>query len=221
MFKKLLSMVLVSILVISMGINAFATETGKIENFSIERTNNPNMIKVIDGDQINYVEVIKEGESVIKSENMELLYTVKAFNNKILLEDKKLKQTSIIGTFSENIQDKNMCSNSKANHPIGPDPTDWRLMNEIHGSTKIDKANNVIIIAVLGALVGGPIGGKVGGIVSAIYNRINAGQEDFYYKKRWYERNTGGYDKEYKKNLYMYADASHSNFLGLVTSYSK
>lgn len=45
MFKKLLSMVLVSILVISMGINAFTTETGKIENFSIERTNNPNMIK--------------------------------------------------------------------------------------------------------------------------------------------------------------------------------
>lgn len=118
--------------------------------------------------------------------------------NKILLTDEKLKQTSIIGTFSENIQNKDICLNSGP-YPIAPDPTAWRLMNEIHGSTKIDRANNTLIIASLGALLGGPIGGNIGKVVSAIYNRINAGRTDYYYKKRWYERNSGGYDKEYKK----------------------
>lgn len=211
--KKVVSVLLVLIMMLININTSFARE----EVFLIEKTNNPNIIKVIDGTNINYIEVIKDGETIVKSENMDLLYTIRTSENKIILTDEKLRKTSVIGSFSDSIQNQNKNLNRINPYSF---PTPWELRGDcVDGSTTIDKADKTIIVGVLATLVGAASGGAIAAnIVTLIYNRVLAGQKDYYYRKCWHQREIAPYTKEFKTVVRMYEDSSHNKYIGQFIS---
>ncbi|SHF22918.1 hypothetical protein SAMN02745784_03232 [Tissierella praeacuta DSM 18095] len=231
-FKSLKSKRLIStILIFIMMIVTFSPTFAEREDFLIEKTNNPNIVKVTDGGIISYIESIEEGKSIIKSEDMELLYTVELEKRggNIILKDEKLGQTSIIGSFSEDnkLQNQN-CNKDSYNENLkkvktnrASFPTRWELRGEcIDGYTKIDTANKTIILSILAAILGLPFGqaGNAATVAGLIAQRVYAGQEDYYYRKCWYQREIAPYTKEFKTVVTMYENSSHTKYIGEYVS---
>lgn len=225
--KRFISTILVLIIMVVTFSPAFAEG----EDFLVEKTNNPNMVKVTDGEKVSYVEAIGEGKSIIKSENMELLYTVELekSENKIILKDEKSGQASVIGSFSENNELHNQdCNKDSCNKDLEEVktnrisfPTPWELRDEcIDGYTKIDTANKTIILSILAAILGLPFGqaGNAATVAGLIAQRVYAGQEDYYYRKCWYQREIAPYTKEFKTIVTMYEDSRHTRYIGEYVS---
>lgn len=151
---------------------------------------------------------------------MELLYTIETSENKIILKDEKSGQTSVIGSFYENQHCNKNLEEVKTNRISFPTP--WELRGEcVNGSTYIDKADKKVIVGILAAIIGvaaGTVGAAVAGMVTLIYDRVLAGQKDFYYRKCWYHREVAPYEKEYKTVVTMYEDSNHNRYIGEYVS---
>lgn len=163
MFKKSFS-IIISVLVLQFVLSPLSNlaygstlDEGKIlyqdETSVIYSTEDPNKIKVVEEDVVEYV--IKKGNTVeILDENNDVLAS--------------------FSTQSENIS-------SPSQSGITPLSLYFDYRGCRTGSTYMDNLGNTSIAAALGVLVSGPVG-KAIALVGIIKAYIDAGQQNFYYR---------------------------------------